>query len=143
MQLRQMVWADAGATVEVIGVLRYEEPELAEPLELDEGKVGGVGLDLAQGYAPPRRRKSGVAPRPHALGAAKVGDAGVGADARAREDYGVLALGDPPSNRPDVFVEAIHVGFLIAYSGAFDALSSKTVYSGSLTSENAYFPDVG
>jgi hypothetical protein len=53
MQLRQMVWADAGATVEVIGVLRYEEPELAEPLELDEGKVGGVGLDLAQRDTPP------------------------------------------------------------------------------------------
>jgi hypothetical protein len=125
MQFGQVLCADAGAAVEVIGVLRYEEPELAEPLELDEGQVGWVGFDLARGDAPPRHRKSGVAPCPHAVGAAEVGDAGVGADARTREDYVVLALNDPPSDLPDVFVEAIHVNFLIAYSGAFDALSSK------------------
>jgi hypothetical protein len=55
----------------------------------------------------------------------------------------VLALDDPPSDSPDVFVEAIHVSFLIAYSGAFDTLSSKTLYSRSLNSENTYFPNVG
>jgi hypothetical protein len=39
----------------------------------------------------------------------------------------VLALDDPPSDRPDVFVEAIHVCFLIAYSGAFDALVQNSL----------------
>jgi|SRR5215217_2950425 hypothetical protein len=131
-----MVWADAGAAVEVIGVLRYEEPELAEPLELNEGKVGGVGLDLAQRDTPPWRGKSRVAPCPHAVGAAEVGDTGIGADTCAREGDDVLAFDDPPGDRPDVFVEAIHVSFLIAYSGAFDTLSSKTLYSRSLNSEN-------
>jgi hypothetical protein len=37
----------------------------------------------------------------------------------------VLTLDDPPSNLPDVFVEAIHVSFLISYSGTFDALRSN------------------
>ena len=56
---------------------------------------------------------------------AEVGYSGVGAYACAREDYVVLTLDDPPSNLPDVFVEAIHVSFLIAYSGTFDALWSN------------------
>ena len=111
--------------MEVIGVLRYEESELAEPLELDESKVGWVGFDLARWDLPPRRRQASITPRPHSFGAAEVGDSGVGTYACAREDYVVLTLDDPPSNLPDVFVEAIHVGFLIAYSGTFDALWSN------------------
>jgi hypothetical protein len=37
VQLRQELGADARAVMKVIGVLRNEEPQLAEPLELDEG----------------------------------------------------------------------------------------------------------
>ena len=37
VQLRQKLGTDARPAMEVIGVLRDEEPELAEPLELDEG----------------------------------------------------------------------------------------------------------
>jgi hypothetical protein len=88
--------------MEVIGVLRDEEPELAEPLELDEGQVGCVGLDPARRNPPPWRRQAGVAPRPHPVGAAKVGDARVGADARAREGDDMLALNDPASDLLDV-----------------------------------------
>jgi len=102
VQFRQEPGADAGAAVEVIGVLSDEELELAEPLELDEGEVGRVGLDPARRDPPPRRGQAGVAPRPRPLGAAEVGDAGVGADARAREGDDALAPDDPPSDRLDV-----------------------------------------
>jgi hypothetical protein len=37
VQLRQELGADARPAMEIIGVLCDEEPELAEPLELDEG----------------------------------------------------------------------------------------------------------
>jgi hypothetical protein len=47
VQFRQQLGADAGSAMEVIGVLRDQEPQLAEPLELDEGEVGSVGFDLA------------------------------------------------------------------------------------------------
>jgi hypothetical protein len=97
--------SDARPAMEVIGVLRDQKPELSEPLEFNEGQVGGVGLDLARRNSPSRPGKAGVTPRPHAVGAAKVGDAGVSADARAREGDDVLALNDPPSNRLNVLFE--------------------------------------
>jgi hypothetical protein len=37
VQLGQQLRADARLAVEVVGVLRDEEPELAEALEFDEG----------------------------------------------------------------------------------------------------------
>jgi hypothetical protein len=113
VQLRQELGADAGTAVEVVCVLRYEEAELAEPLELGEGEVGGVGLDPVRRHPLPRRRQAGVPPRPHALGTAEVGYAGVGADARASEGDDVVALDDPPSDRLDLLVEAVHDGFPI------------------------------
>jgi hypothetical protein len=61
--------------VEVVGVLRDEEPELAEPLEFEERQVGCVGRYLTRRNPPPRCRQAGIAPRPHSLRAAKVGDA--------------------------------------------------------------------
>jgi hypothetical protein len=110
VQLRQELGPDARPAVEVIGILRDEEPELAQPLELDEGQVGRVGFDPARRNPPPWRWQAGVAPRPHPLGAAKVGDAGVGADARAREGDDVLALNGPSSDRLDVFFESAFFG---------------------------------
>jgi hypothetical protein len=143
VQFGQQLLADAGAAVEVIGVLRYEESELAEPLELDEGKVGWVRFDLARWDLPPRRWQASITPRPHSFGTAEVGDSGVGAYACAREDYVVLTLDDPPSNLPDVFVEAIHVSFLIAYSGTFDALWSNNSLQRIAEYRERIFPDVG
>jgi hypothetical protein len=102
VQLRQNLGAYAGTAVEVIRVLGDEEPELAEPLQLDEGQVGCVGRDLARWNPPPRCRQSGVAPRPHPVGAAEVGDAGVGADARAREGDDVLGVDDPAGDLLDL-----------------------------------------
>jgi hypothetical protein len=124
VQLREELSADAGAAVEIIGVLRYEKPELAVPLELDEREVRCVGLHLSRWHTPPRCRQASVTPRPDALGAAEVGDARVGADACPREGDRVLALDDPMGDRPDVFIEAIHVGFLIACTDPFVALWS-------------------
>jgi hypothetical protein len=37
MKLRQELGADTRAAVEVVGVLRDQELQLAEPLELEEG----------------------------------------------------------------------------------------------------------
>jgi hypothetical protein len=107
VQLREELGLDAGEAMEVVCVLRDEEPELAEALELDEGEVGCVGLYLARWNPPPRRRQAGVAPRPHPLGAAKVGDAGVGADARAREGDDALAGDYPPGDRLDLLFETL------------------------------------
>jgi hypothetical protein len=95
--------------VEVICVLRDEELELSELLELDERAVGCVGFNLARWNPPPWRRQAGVAPRPHAVRAAKVRDAGVGADASAREGDEVLALDDPPSDCADVLFKDLFV----------------------------------
>ena len=72
--------------------------------------MGGVGPDLARWNTPPWRWKAGVAPRPHPFGAAKVGDAGVGADTRAREGNDMLTLGYPSSDRLDVLFEALFAG---------------------------------
>jgi len=99
VQLCQKLGTDARSAMEVIGILRDEELELAEPLELDERQVGCVRFDLARWNPPPWRWQAGVAPRPHPIGAAKVGNAGVGADARAREGDDASALSDPPSDR--------------------------------------------
>ena len=79
--------------------------------------MGGVGPDLARWNTPPRRRQAGVAPRPHPLGAAKVGDAGVGADARAREANDMLALDYPSSHLLDVLFESSFLG----HGSRFDA----------------------
>ena len=51
-----------------------------------------------------------MVPRPHPLGAAEVGDAGVGADACARKGDDVLAPYDPSSGCLDVLFEALLVG---------------------------------
>ena len=72
--------------------------------------MGGVGPDLARWNTPPRRRQAGVAPRPHPFGAAKVGDAGVGTDARAREGDEVLALDYPSGDLLDVLFESLFAG---------------------------------
>ena len=61
-----------------------------------------VGLDQARRNSPSWRGQAGVAPRPHPVGAAKVGDARVGTDARAREGDDMLALSDPASDLLDV-----------------------------------------
>jgi hypothetical protein len=44
------------------------------------------------------------------LGTAKVGNAGVGADACAREGDDALALNDPASDRLDLLFEALFLG---------------------------------
>src|SRR5215218_2171727 len=80
--------------------------------------MGSVRLDPVRRNPPPRRRQAGIPPCPHALGTPEVGDAGVGADARAREGDDVFALDDPPSDRFDVFVEAIHDGSQASQSEA-------------------------
>jgi hypothetical protein len=72
--------------------------------------VGCVGLDLARWNPPPWRGQASVALRPHSVGAAKVRNAGVGADARAREGDNVLALNDPSSDCLDVLFEALFLG---------------------------------
>jgi hypothetical protein len=112
--------------MEVIGVLRDEKPELAQPLELDEGEVGRVRLDSARRYSPAWRRKSRGAPRPHPVGPTKVGDAGVGADTRPRKGYDVVALDNPPSDRFDLLLEAVHDCFSALQSEA-PIPASKTV----------------
>ncbi len=100
VQLREGLGADAGAAMEVVGVLGDQKPERAEPLEFDEGEVRCVGLDSARRDAQPGRRKACVAPRPYPLGAAKVGDARVGTDARSGKGDDVLGPGDPAGDRP-------------------------------------------
>jgi hypothetical protein len=138
VQLRQDLGAHARTAVQVVGVLRDEEPELAEPLEFDKGDVRRVRLDSVRRYSPAWRRKSRGASRPHPVGTAEVGYAGVGADARAREGDDVVALDDPPSDRPDVLVDAIHYGFPAFQPEAPDADVRKQSSSGSPTSENAH-----
>src|SRR5438128_1572247 len=99
--------------VEPVDVLGDERVELAAALEGDEGAMAGIGLGL------PGRRLQAALPRalahlgigdvvlqrglllrlrilgPYALGAAKVGDARVGGDARAREHHDALGRLDP------------------------------------------------
>src|SRR5918998_4233406 len=75
--------------------------------------MGRVWLDLVRGDPPPWRRQPGVAPRPHPVGTAKVGDAGVGADARPRESDEVLALDDPPSDLPFLLVDGLFTGHAV------------------------------
>ena len=96
--------------MEVIGVLSDEELELAELLKLDESQVGGVGLHLVWRNPPLRRWQAGVTSRPHPARTAKVRDAGVGADASAREGDNVLALNDSASDGLDVLLEALFLG---------------------------------
>jgi hypothetical protein len=64
--------------------------------------VGCVGCDLVTWNAPLWCRQAGVAPRPHPVGAAEVGDAGVGADASAREGDDVLGVYDPTRDLLDL-----------------------------------------
>jgi hypothetical protein len=104
VQLGQQLRADARLAVEVVGVLRDEEPKLAESLELGEGQVGGVGPDLSRRNPSPWRRQPRIAPRPDPVGAAEGGDAGIGADASAGEGDGVLGLDDPSGDRLDVLL---------------------------------------
>ena len=122
--------------MEVVGVLRDEELELSEPLELGEREVGGVGADPAREDAPPRGRQAGVSPRPHALGAAEVGDAGVGADARPREGDDALALDNPPSDSLDLLVGQPHLGNPFPILG-LSGFSSQTFYKAPRTPWNA------
>src|SRR5215213_4163218 len=101
---------DAGAAVEVVRILRDEEPEPAKQLELEERQVGRVGRYLTRRNPTFWCRQTGVAPRPHPLRAAKIGDARVGADTSAREGDHVLGPGDPPGDLPDVPLEGLFVG---------------------------------
>jgi hypothetical protein len=78
--------------------------------------VGGVGLDLVRRNPSPWRLQASVASRPHSFGAAKVGDARVGADARAREGDDMFALIDPSGDRLDVLFEALLLGHGLAMS---------------------------
>src|SRR5215208_1663824 len=92
--------------------------------------MGCVGLELARWNPPPRRRQASVAPRPHPVRAAKVGDARVGADAGAREGDDVLALNDPSSDRLDALFEALFLGHGICSEGtsrAKDSVSESLV----------------
>jgi hypothetical protein len=93
--------------MKVIGVLRDEELEFAEPLELDEGQVGSIGRNLVWRDPPPRCWQSSIAPRPHPVGTTKVGNAGVGADACTRKGDKMLELHDPASNGLDVLSEVL------------------------------------
>jgi hypothetical protein len=99
VEFGQGLGVDAGASVEAVGVLRFREPELAEPLELGEREVGGVGSDPTRRNPPPRGWQASVSPRPNPVGAAEVGDAGVGADTRPGEGDDVLGPDDPPGER--------------------------------------------
>jgi hypothetical protein len=72
--------------------------------------MGCVGFDLARRNPPSWSWQPSVAPRPHPLGAAKVGDTGVGANACAREGDDVLAGNDPSSDCLDMLFEALFVG---------------------------------
>jgi len=110
VQLRQELRTYAGTAVEVIGVLRDEELKPAEALELDEGSVGCVGLDLARENPPPWCWQAGVAPSPHSIGAAKVRDAGVGTDTSAREGDDALGADYPSSDRFDLLFAVLFLG---------------------------------
>jgi hypothetical protein len=125
--------------VEVVGVLRDEEPELAEPLELDEGQVGCVGLDLARRDPPPWRWKACVASCPYTLGTTKVWDARVGADTRAREGDDILGPSDPPGDRLDV-LEALFVCHAIAREAAARGEDGVSSGLGGARSVNSMLP---
>jgi hypothetical protein len=72
--------------------------------------VGCVGLELVWRNSPPWRWQASVAPRPHPVGATKVGNAGVGADACACKDDDMLAVNDPLSDYLDVLFEVLFLG---------------------------------
>jgi hypothetical protein len=55
------------------GVVRDEEPELAEPLEFEERQVGCVWRYLTRRNPPPWCRQAGIAPCPHPPGPRKSG----------------------------------------------------------------------
>ncbi len=74
--------------------------------------------------SPGATRQAGVAPRPHPVWTTKVGDAGVGADAGAREGDEVFAAHDPASDGLDVLWE--EVLFLSHWYGA--SLSRKYLH---------------
>jgi hypothetical protein len=76
--------------VEVIRVLGDEELQLAQLLQLDEREVGFVWRDPVARNPPSWGWQTRVTARPDTIGAAEVGDAGVGADAGAREGNDVL-----------------------------------------------------
>jgi hypothetical protein len=95
VQLGQELGAYAGTAVEVIRVLGDKELQLAQPLQLDEREVGFVWRDLVAWNAPPWGWQTCVTARPDTIGAAEVGDAGVGANAGAREGDDALGGDDP------------------------------------------------
>src|SRR5215212_6608805 len=99
-----------GAAVEVVSVLRDEEPELAELLEFEEGKMGRVGPYLTGRDPPHRCRQASVAPGPHPVRTTKVRDARVGAYAGARKGNHVLGPYDPPRDLLYVPPEASFAG---------------------------------
>ena len=72
--------------------------------------MGCVGLDPAWGNPPPWCWQAGVAPRPHSIGASKVGDAGVGTDTRAREGDDALGTDYPSGDRLDLPFAALFLG---------------------------------
>ena len=106
VQFRQARRVAARAAMEVIRVLRDQELQLVQPLERDEGQVGGVGLDLTNRDAPRWRGQACVAPRPDPIRAPKIGDAGVGTDAGAGEGDYVRGLEDPVRDGLDGLLKA-------------------------------------
>src|SRR5215218_734821 len=96
--------------------------------------MGGVGLDLLRWNPPPGHWQASVAPRPRPLGAAKVGNAGVGADACACKGDNAFALDDPSSDCLDVLSEALFLG----HGARHEATGSSEVgVSGSLAGAHA------
>jgi hypothetical protein len=113
--------------VEVVGVLRDEEPEFAKPLELEECQMGCVWRYFIRRNPPPWCGKSSVAPRPHPLRATKVGDARVGADACTRKGDQVTAFGDQPGDLLHVALEALLTGHVISLFAGLIASVNRSI----------------
>jgi hypothetical protein len=106
--------------VEIVDVLRDAAVEPPEPVQLGQGEVGGIrrrrpdeGVrDASQRPVPastlvtadeiPVGELAGIEAAPHAAGAAEVRDAGLGADAGAREGDGAPRLGEKRRQAIDV-----------------------------------------
>src|SRR5918998_2014616 len=97
---------------------------------------GSPKLTTDETSRPPQELQAGVPARPHAIGAAEVGYARVGAYARPSEGDDALGLDDPPGDRLRLVVEVTHDRFPIGCHRAFDALVQNSLPSASQTPEN-------
>jgi hypothetical protein len=109
MELCEELGTDARFAVEIVGILCDEEMEFAHVLKIDERQVRWVGFDLVRLDAPLGRREASIAPRPYPVRAAKIRDAGLGADACTREGNNMLALEEPLGDRRDVLFRVLLV----------------------------------